>query len=104
MQAKLQNLVKRIQTCADQGLVFNQDVSDIMNRLTSSDVMASGEIQVIEANLDMVTDYDGNLLEVMTTPVGPANKDKVNNSFLNLFYNFAQASSSRNVVNIMVEH
>ena len=30
--------------------------------------MVTGELQVVEANLDLVTDYDGNLLEPMTTP------------------------------------
>ena len=41
--------------------------------------MAASEIQLIEANLDIVTDYDGNLLEPMTTPVHhDAEVDKVN--------------------------
>ena len=30
--------------------------------------MVAGELQAVEANLDLVTDYDGNLLEPMTTP------------------------------------
>ena len=38
--------------------------------------MVAGELQVVEANLDLVTDYDGNLLEPMTTP--NAQLEKVN--------------------------
>ena len=38
--------------------------------------MVAGELQVVEANLDLVTDYDGNLLEPMTTP--NAQIEKVN--------------------------
>ena len=30
--------------------------------------MVTGELQVVEAKLDLVTDYDGNLLKPMTTP------------------------------------
>ena len=38
--------------------------------------MVAGELQVVEANLDRVTDYNGNLLEPMTTP--NAQLEKVN--------------------------
>ena len=38
--------------------------------------MVAGELQAVEANLDLVTDYDGNLLEPMTTP--NAQLEKVN--------------------------
>lgn len=80
MQAKLHNLVARIKTCSDNEVVFNQDVSDLMNRLVSGDVMANTEIQVIEANLDIVTDYNGKLLSAMTTPITPKPEDdKVKN-------------------------
>ena len=41
--------------------------------------MVTGELQVVEANLDLVTDYDGNLLEPMTTP--NTQLEKVNCSF-----------------------
>ena len=41
--------------------------------------MVTGELQVVEANLDLVTDYNGNLLEHMTTP--NAQLEKVNWSF-----------------------
>ena len=41
--------------------------------------MVAGELQVVEANLDLVTDYNGNLLEPMTTP--NAQLEKVNFSF-----------------------
>ena len=68
LQAKLQNLAKRIKTCSKNSLTFAADISDLMNRLISGDAMVAGELQVVEANLDLVTDYDGNLLEPMTTP------------------------------------
>ena len=38
--------------------------------------MVAGELQVVVANLDLVTDYDGNMLEPMTTP--NAQLEKVN--------------------------
>ena len=41
--------------------------------------MVTGELQVVETNLDLVTDYDGNLLEPMTTP--NTQLEKVNCSF-----------------------
>ena len=76
LQAKLQNLAKRIKTCSENSLTFTADISDLMNRLISGDTMVAGELQVVEANLDLVTDYDGNLLEPMTTP--NAQLEKVN--------------------------
>ena len=79
LQAKLQNLAKRIKTCSENSVTFAADISDLMNRLISRDAMVTGELQVVEANLDLVTDYDGNLLEPMTTP--NAQLEKVNCSF-----------------------
>ena len=76
LQAKLQNLAKRIKTCSENSVTFAADISDLMNRLISGDAMVTGELQVVEANLDLVTDYDGNLLESMTTP--NAQLEKVN--------------------------
>ena len=76
LQAKLQNLAKRIKTCSKNSVTFAADISDLMNRLISGDAMVTGELQ---ANLDLVTDYDGNLLEPMTTP--NAQLEKVNCSF-----------------------
>ena len=76
LQAKLQNLAKRIKTCSENSLTFAADISDLMNRLISGDAMVAGELQVVEANLDLVTDYNGNLLEPMTTP--NAQLEKVN--------------------------
>jgi len=82
LQAKLTNLVNRIKTCAENSIVFNEDVTDLMNRLVSQDQMVPGEIQVIEAHLDTVTDYNGRLLAAMTSPVGPdPDNDKVNGIF-----------------------
>ena len=60
MQAKLQNLAKRIKTCSENSVTFAADISDLMNRLISGDAMVTGELPVVEANLDLVTDYDGN--------------------------------------------
>ena len=89
LQGRLHNLVTRIGICSRHGLVFNQDVSDLMNRLTGGDPLVPAELQVIEANLDIATDYDGNLLQVLTTPVGPEKIDKVKKYFfLNLFQIF----------------
>ena len=71
LQAKLQNLAKRIKTCSENSLTFTADISNLMNRLISGDAMV-----VVEANLDLVTDYNGNLLEPITTP--NAQLEKVN--------------------------
>ena len=76
LQAKLQNLAKRIKTCSKNSLTFAADISDLTNRLISGDAMVAGELQVVEANLDLVTDYDGSLLEPMTAP--NAQLEKVN--------------------------
>ena len=76
LQAKLKNLVKRIKTYSKNSLTFAADISDLMNRFISGDAMVAGELQAVEANLDLVTDYDGNLLEPMTTP--NAQLEKVN--------------------------
>ena len=61
-------MAKRIKACSKNSVTFAVDISDLMNRLISGDAMVTGELQVVEANLDLVTDYDGNLLEPMTTP------------------------------------
>ena len=57
-------------------MTFKADISDLMNRLISGDAMVAEELQVVEANLDLVTDYEGNLLEPMTSP--HAQLEKVN--------------------------
>ena len=44
LQAKLQNLVKRIKTCSENSLTFIADISDLMNRLISGDAMVAGEL------------------------------------------------------------
>ena len=81
LQAKLQNLAKRIKTCSKNSMTFTADISDLMDRLISADAMVAGELQVVEANLDLVTDYDGNFLEPMTTP--NTQLEKVNFSHFN---------------------
>ena len=72
MQVKLDQLADRIKTCTRHNITFNADVSDLMNRLIGGDSMVNTEIQVIEANLDIITHKDGTLISPMTTPHDPA--------------------------------
>ena len=57
-------------------MTFAADISDLMNRLISRDAIVAGELQVVEANLDLVTDYESNLLEPMTLPNAELEKVK----------------------------
>ena len=79
-QVILQNLVIRIKTCFVNNVLFNQDTTDLMNRLISSDTMVHENLQAIEANINIVTDCDGKLLVPMTTPttLDEPEYDKVN--------------------------
>ena len=72
MQVKLDQVADRIKTCACHNIAFNADVSDLMNWLISGNSMVNAEIQVIEANLDIITHRDGTLISPMTTPRHPA--------------------------------
>ena len=88
LQTKLHNIVTRIKTCSENNIAFNKDISDIMNRLVTGDTMVAGEIQVVEANFNIVTDYAGNLLTAMTTAFHPQTEDKVNCCLINYLPNF----------------